>query len=145
MQKAIRKPRRATWFVLVAVLVWTPQVARAEYEPEDFRVRSAQDLVDLCSVKSSEDPVNPSIQFCRGFISGAWQYHLSQANGPKGQPLVCPPEPPPTRDEAIAMFVAWSATHADKLSEPAVDALFRFLVEKYPCPVAAAAKKGASK
>ena len=144
MQTEIRTLHRATWFALATVLALTPQVARAEFEPEDFRIRSAQDLVDLCSVKSS-DPADPSIQFCRGFITGAWQYHLSQANGPKGVRLVCPPEPPPTRDEAIAMFVAWSATHADKLSEPAVDALFRFLVEKYPCPVAAPAKKGASK
>ena len=144
MQKAIQNSRRATWFALVAALALMPQVARAEYEPEDFRIRSAQDLVDLCSVKSS-DPADPAIQFCRGFVSGAWQYHLSEANGPKGVRLVCPPEPPPTRDQAIAMFVAWSATHGDRMSEPAVDALFRFLVEKYPCPVAAPAKKGASK
>lgn len=51
----------------------------------------------------------------------------------------------PTRDDAVAMFVAWSGTHPDRMSEPAVEAFFRFLNEKYPCPEAAAAKKGASK
>lgn len=145
MQKAIRKPRRTTWFSLVAALALTPQAARAEFETEDFRIRSAQDLVDLCSVATSDPLYASAIHFCHGFVSGAWQYHLSEANGPKGHRLVCPPEPPPTRDQAVAMFVAWSATHADKLSEPAVDALFRFLIEKYPCPAAAPAKKGASK
>jgi hypothetical protein len=145
MQKAIRSPRRAVGFALVAMLAMSPLMARAEFETEDFRIRSAQDLVDLCSVKNSDPLYAAAIHFCHGFVSGAWQYHNSSQNGPKGTPLVCPPEPPPTRDQAVAMFVAWSATHASAMSEPAVDALFRFLIEKYPCPVAAPAKKGASK
>ena len=145
MQKAIRTPREATWVALVAVLALTPLAAHAKFETEDFRIRSAQDLVDLCAVATSDPLYASAIHFCHGFVSGAWQYHNSEANGPKGQRLVCPPEPPPTRDEAIAMFVAWSATHADKLGEPAVDTLFRFLIEKYPCQAAAPAKKGASK
>ena len=145
MQKAIRMPNRATWLALAATLALVPQVARAEFETEDFRIRSAQDLIDLCSVKSSDPLYASAIHFCHGFVSGAWQYHQSTEGGPKGQPLVCPPEPPPTRDQAVGMFVAWSATNADKLTEPAVDALFRFLIEKYPGPTAAPAKKGASK
>ena len=145
MQKSIRSPRRAVEFALVAMLVLSPLAVRAEFETEDFRIRSAQDLVDLCAVKSSDPLYASAIHFCHGFISGAWQYHNSSENGPKGAPLVCPPEPPPTRDQAVAMFVAWSATHASAMSEPAVDALFRFLIEKYPCAAAAPAKKGASK
>ena len=43
------------------------------------------------------------------------------------------------------MFVAWSRTHPDRMAEPGVEALFRFLNEKYPCPAAAAATKGGSK
>jgi len=147
MRQTIRTTIRAvscTGLAIALAAALVPSAARAEFEPEDFRIRSAQDLVDLCAVKSS-DPVDPAIQFCRGFVSGAWQYHLSEANGPKGRRLVCPPEPPPTRDQAIAMFVGWSATHADNMSEPAVDALFRFLIEKYPCPAAAPVKKGGSK
>lgn len=145
MHKTLRTQRGATWFALVAVAALLPQVARAEFETEDFRIRSAQDLVDLCAVKTDDPLYASAIHFCHGFVSGAWQYHNSEESGPTGQRLVCPPEPPPTRDQAIAMFVTWSATHTDKLSEPAVDALFRFLIEKYPCPVPAPAKKGASK
>jgi len=145
MQKAIRKPRRATWFALAAVIAWMPQVARAGFETEDFRIRSAQDLVDLCAVATSDPLYASAIHFCHGFVSGAWQYHQSEANGPKGKQLACMPEPPPTRDQAVAMFVTWSATHAEAMTEPAVDALFRFLIDKYPCPAAAPAKKGASK
>ncbi len=145
MQKAIRNPRRATGFALVAMLALMPQGARGAFEAEDFRIRSAQDLVDLCSVATSDPLYASAIHFCHGFVSGAWQYHNSEESGPKGHRLVCPPDPPPTRNDAIAMFVAWSATHGDRMTEPAVDALFRFLIEKYPCPAAAAAKKGASK
>jgi hypothetical protein len=145
MQKAIGRPRRAAWFALAAVLVWMPQAARAEFETEDFRIRSAQDLVDLCAVQTSDPLYASAIHFCHGFALGAWQYHEAQASGPDGHRLVCLPEPPPTRDQAIAMFVAWSATHAAAMTEPAVDALLRFLTGKYPCPAATPAKKGASK
>ena len=122
-----------------------PSAARAEFEKEDFHVRSAQDLVDLCAVKNSDPLYSAAIHFCEGFVTGAWQYHQAQASGPKGTRFVCAPEPPPTRDEAVAMFVTWSGTHADRMTEPAVEALFRFLTEKYPCPAAAPAKKGGSK
>lgn len=145
MQEAARSPRRITWFAIAALLASAPLVASAEFTKDDFHVRSAQDLVDLCSVAPDAGLYSAAIHFCHGFVSGAWQYHQSQANGPKGVRLVCPPDPPPTRDEAVAGFVAWASTHADRMSEPAVDALFRYLIEKHPCPAAAPAKKEGSK
>jgi hypothetical protein len=133
------------WIALAAALAWLPQVAHADFTTEDFHVRSAQDLVDVCSVETDDELYTAAIHFCHGFITGAWQFHQAQANGPEGKRFVCPPEPPPTRDQAVAMFVAWSGTHPDRMAEPAVEAFFRFLAEKYPCPQAAPAKKGASK
>jgi hypothetical protein len=123
-----------------------PGAARAEFTSDDFHIRSAQDLVDVCSVAPNDKLYTAAVHFCEGFVVGAWQYHQAQANGPEGRRLVCPPDPPPTRDQAVAMFVAWSGTHPDRMAEPGVEALFRFLIEKYPCPEAAApAKKGGSK
>jgi hypothetical protein len=105
--------------------------------PDDFYVRNAQDLVDLCTV-SAEDPVkDAAIHFCHGFASGAWQYHVAQANGPQGRRLVCPPDSA-TRHEALAGFVEWSGRHPEHMGEPAVEALFRFLIERWPCPAPAA-------
>jgi hypothetical protein len=140
--------RRSIFEVLAALALAAavvPASARAELTTDDFRIRSAQDLVDVCSVRPDDKLYTAAVHFCEGFVSGAWQYHQAQANGPEGRRLVCPPEPPPTRDQAVAMFVAWSGTHPDRMAEPGVEALFRFLVEKYPCPAAAPAKKGASK
>jgi len=148
MRQTIRTTIRAvscTGLAIALAAAVVPRAACAEFEPEDFRIRSAQDLVDLCAVKSEDPLYSAAIHFCHGFVSGAWQYHQAQANGPKGARLVCPPEPPPTRDEAVAMFIAWSGTHTDRMAEPAVEALFRFLTDKYPCPAAAPVKKGGSK
>jgi hypothetical protein len=105
--------------------------------PEDFYVRNAQDLVDLCTVTEQEPIKAEAIHFCHGFASGAWQYHLAQADGPQGRRLVCPPESA-TRNEALTGFVEWSARHPERMGEPAVEALFRFLIERWPCPAPAA-------
>lgn len=148
MRQTIRTTIRTlscSGLALALAVAVVPSAAHAEFEREDFHVRGAQDLVDLCAVKTSDPLYSAAIHFCEGFVAGAWQYHQAQATGPKGVRLVCPPEPPPTRDEAVALFVAWSGTHADRMAEPAVEALFRFLSEKYPCPAAAPVKKGDSK
>ena len=108
--------------------------AQAGLTEDYFFMRNAQDLVTICS-SPEDDPLNDAADhFCHGFVSGAWQYHQAMAAGPKGVRIVCPSDPPPTRNEAIAGFVAWSAEHPEHMAEPAVEAMFRFLVEKWPCP-----------
>lgn len=120
-----------------------PGIARAA-STEAFYIRSAQDLVDLCTAGESDPLRAAAIHFCHGFASGAWQYHLAQAAGPEGVRLVCPPESA-TRASAIEGFVAWSRQHAEHMGGPAVEALFRYLVETWPCPKPAAATEGGAK
>jgi hypothetical protein len=56
-------------------------------EPDDFRVRTAADLVSLCG--RSDDPnYVPAIHFCHGFGTGAYQYY--QAVTPRRLPRVAP-------------------------------------------------------
>lgn len=133
---------RAPLLCLVGGLL-APALASAALTEADFYVKNTQDLVDLCSAPESDPLQDASIHFCHGFVSGSWQYHEAQANGPKGVRLVCPPTPLPTRNEAVAGFLAWSAANPQYMTEPAVESLFRFLTDKWPC--AAPAKKGASK
>jgi hypothetical protein len=116
-------------------------VARAGTVDEtDFRIRNAQDFVDLCKVSADAQYAAEAIHFCHGFAAGAWQYHEAQAAGPNGHRLVCLPTPSPTRDQALAEFVTWADAHPERMGEPAVEVLFRWLVEKWPCPKAGAAK-----
>ena len=129
--------RLSSGLSIACAVALSPLTAGAVLTEDDFYVRDAQDLVDLCSSPES-DPLNDAaIHFCHGFASGAWQYHQAQASGPEGVRLVCPPDPPPSRDEVVAGFVTWAGTHRQYMTEPAVEALFRYLVERAPCPGAA--------
>jgi len=104
-------------------------------EPGDFEVRTAQDLVELCSAVPPDPNAVEAIHFCHGFGSGAWNYHEAVHTGPEADPdFVCLPDPAPTRTEALAGFVRWAEQNPQHLQEPAVDALFRYLTESYPCP-----------
>lgn len=117
-------------------LALSPGPAGAALDEDSFFIRNAQDLVTVCA-SDEADPLNDAADhFCHGFLVGAWQYHEAQANGPEGVRLVCPQEGQPklTRNEVVDEFVAWSAAHPEHMSEPAVEALFRYLVAKAPCP-----------
>ena len=120
--------------LLALALALPPGIAAAALTEGSFLIRHAQDLVTVCSSPES-DPLNDAADhFCHGFVSGAWQFHEAQANGPKGIRHVCPPNPPPTRNEVVAGFVKWAGAHPEYMAESAVDALFRYLVEIGPCP-----------
>jgi hypothetical protein len=121
-------------FLLAAAIALSPATAGAALTEDDFFIKNAQDLVDVCSSPESDALNDAADHFCHGFVSGAWQYHEAQANGPDGLRLVCPPDPPPTRNEAIVGFVAWAGAHPQYMADPAVEALFRYLIEKSPCP-----------
>jgi hypothetical protein len=129
----MRHALRALAVVGCTIAMVAPVVAGAALTEDDFYIKNAQDLVDLCSAPESDPLEDVATHFCHGFASGAWQYHEAQANGPKGVRLVCPPDPPPTRNEVIAGFVTWAGNHPQHMSEPAVEALFRYLVERAPC------------
>jgi len=133
--------RTAARFLLVAVAATCGSIgARAALTEDNFYIRNAGDLVTLCAVSGDDHLAREAIHFCHGFVSGAWQYYKSVNSGPTGEKLVCAPDPPPTRTQAVALFVTWarSSEHAAYMQEPAVDTLFRFLIETWPCPQPAA-------
>jgi hypothetical protein len=128
--------------VLAAAAISAPAHAGPTVNEDDFRVRTAQDLIDLCGVSASDPNAVAAIHFCHGYVSGAYQYYLSSTNGPDGVKIVCLTDPPPTRNEAVGMFVAWAHEHPEYMQDPAVDTLFRWATSKYPCPPHAAAAQG---
>lgn len=109
-------------------------LASAAVTKEDFQIRNTQDLVDVCAVSQDDPLYAAAIHFCHGFGAGAYQYYLSTVSGPGAKPFVCPPDPPPSRATALQEFVSWAKGHPQYNNEPAVDSMFRFLVEKWPCP-----------
>jgi hypothetical protein len=120
--------------------------APAGLTKEPFTIKTAQNLVDLCGADPADPLYDDAINFCHGYAAGAWQYHQAEAAGPQGHRIVCLPDPPPKRGEAVAQFVTWAGSHPQYMNDPAVEALFRFLAEKWPCPEPAPVeKKGTSK
>src|SRR4051794_18035309 len=72
-----------------------------------FLVRSTRDLVDVCAPAPSDPLATAAVNFCQGFVVGAYQYYTIDAAATNRQ-LVCPPSPLPSRNEAIAQFVTWA-------------------------------------
>ncbi|MGD9763315.1 MAG: Rap1a/Tai family immunity protein [Candidatus Binatia bacterium] len=99
---------------------------------EDFLVTSAQDLIDVCSVPETDPMHERATSFCHGFVTGVVRYHDAMTADPRTD-LFCPPEPQPTRQDVIQKFVAWGKAHPQYAGEQPVDALFKFLVDAYPC------------
>jgi Rap1a immunity proteins len=98
---------------------------------EDFNLNSAQDLADLCDAKPGDELYAEAKQFCYGFLSGVVHFHDALAAGPRFGRIVCP-EGKVTRDDGVAMFVAWAKAHPDEASttNPA-EALVKAAVDKW--------------
>jgi hypothetical protein len=100
---------------------------------ENFRMKTAADLVDLCSTDPASEHYIAAIHFCQGFGIGAYQYYVAQVTEDPSTRFVCVPNPPPTRNEAMAAFVSWATAHPQYMNDAPVDVLFRYLGETYPC------------
>ena len=99
----------------------------------NFQIRTTGDLVRLCETAPSDPTGIAALHFCHGFAVGAYQYHQIATAAEGKRRLVCAPNPPPTRNEAIAAFVAWSKQNPNQMNTPPVEGIFRFLAQRYPC------------
>jgi len=107
---------------------------------EDFIVANTQDVIDICTTPESDPMYVAAVAFCQGYLVGAYQYHTALHSGPKAKPVICLPQPTPTRTQAIDRFITWAKAHPEYANERGVEALTKFLVETYPCAQGTAAK-----
>jgi hypothetical protein len=120
----------AVFLVLVSFVM--PGLARG-VDQADFEVDTTQNLMNLCTAPSSDPLYKEAIHFCHGYLIGAFDYYKAAIEGPGGKRLVCPPNPAPSRNEAITLFLEWAKVHPQYMGDEAVDTEFRFLMEKWPC------------
>jgi hypothetical protein len=118
--------------VLLAVAALAGANAHAASD-ENFANKTTSDYLALCQTAPDQANYVAAVHFCQGFASGAYQYYLALASLQPEERFVCLPTPQPSRDQALAAFVAWTKAHPDHLNDPPVDSLFRFLGETYPC------------
>ena len=118
--------------LLLVFIFLVPGLAGAVTK-EDFVAKTTRNLLNLCTV-SADDPLHrEAIHFCEGYLVGAYHFHIAESAGSGGHRLVCFPKPPPSRDQAISMFVKWARAHPQYMKESPVETEFRFLIEKWPC------------
>jgi hypothetical protein len=106
--------------------------ASASVSAQDhYGLRSAADLARLCATPSSASDHVSAVSFCHGVLAGAYGYFLSAT--PAADRFVCQPDPAPTRSQVASRFVAWLQARPQYNNDGAIDALFRFAAEAYPC------------
>jgi hypothetical protein len=119
---------RITVFCVAALL---SVAAHAASGPDHYRARTAGELARLCGTPTSASDAATAIAFCHGVLAGAYGYFL--ASTPPAERFVCPPDPSPTRTQVANGFVAWMNARPNLADEGAIDALFRYAAETYPC------------
>ena len=119
--------------VAVMALMLSPGIASAAVTDEDFTVKTTRNLLNLCTVSADDPRAKEAIQMCQGYLVGAYDYYVAENSGKDSMRLVCMPNPAPTRNEAVAMFVEWAKANQQYMNDRPVDTEFRFLSAKWPC------------
>jgi len=107
--------------------------AKADVTDEDFVAKKTQNILNLCTASPQDLHYREAIHFCHGYLVGAFHYYQAQTANKQELKLFCPPEPKPTRNDTIAMFISWAKAHPQYLNEAPVETEFRFFSEKWPC------------
>ena len=127
---------RSSFALLLVAAAATLGVAApaAAVTADDFLLRSGTDLVALCSAPAGDPLYTAAIHMCHGFGAGTYQTMQAMTRHEKLKPVVCPPTPPPARNDVVSKFLGWAKANPQRLSEPPVEVLARFLLTEYPCP-----------
>jgi len=118
--------------LLVVIVFLLPGFAGAVTE-KDFQAETTQDLLNLCTASADDPFYHQAVNFCHGYLVGAYQYYEAVSSGPKGIKFVCPPDPVPSRNDSINEFIEWAKAHPQHMGESPVETEFRFLMEKWSC------------
>jgi hypothetical protein len=117
------------YLIVVCVLLMASMAHAAEQR--EFHVKNAGGLVEICSVANGDTQYEKAMAFCHGYLVGSYQYYKATVN--EGDRFICEPNPTPSLDEVMNGFVVWSKKYPQYINDKAVDTLFRYLAENYPC------------
>jgi Rap1a immunity proteins len=115
--------------LFAAGLLALPFSAQAA-EPINLRANTAGELAELCGANPREAGADAKINYCHGFAQGAVDVELRRAGDKKP---FCFPNPAPRRSVTLTEFTNWVRAMPDHRSLNAIDGLFRFLAERFPC------------
>lgn len=119
-------------FSLLMIFLFVPSITLA-VDPVDFQVPTTENLLNLCTASPEDNLYEEAINFCHGYLIGAYHYHEASGRAPNVQQQICVPEPKPSRNDTIRMFVEWAKANPQYNDELPVETEFRFLMESWPC------------
>lgn len=126
------KPKFILHFAVL--LLFLPGLAFAgPVTQKDFEADTTEQLLNICAATPDDPLYIHAINFCHGYLVGAHDYHEAAHSMGKGAKLFCFPDPPPSRNQAVDMFVEWAKAHPQYWQKKPVNTEFRFLSEKFPC------------
>ena len=98
-------------------------------DDDDFQLKSAADLGDLCAATDNV----AAVHMCQGFLVGVHQMHQAIADS-IGHGVYClPTDGSVTRNTAQADFAAWMLANPGKGNMSARDGLLEWAGSTYPC------------
>ena len=117
--------------MMLAILL--PGLANSAVTEEDFKVKTTQNLINLCTALPLDPHYGDAINFCQGYMVGAYHYDIAEHSKNPKDALVCFPDPKPSRNEVLALFIAWTKANPQFMTDMPVETQFRFMSEKWPC------------
>ncbi len=117
----------------VALAPWTAWAQTDGYTLEDYQLRTTADLLDICALDSSDAHYVEARGFCLGYFAGGIDLHDALAVSPEFPRIACAPEGT-TRDDVVAVFVAYAQAHPEHLNERPMDTVFRAVNSQWSCP-----------
>ena len=121
----------ARWVMLASVLAAGP--AFAAVTPAQFPPQTVGDLLALCTAGKDDPMMTAAVNFCGGYVEGAVTVQEAHMAHQRRHRLFCISEPRPSHDQALAAFTTWVHADPTRMNRPALDGLFEFLAETYPC------------
>ena len=116
---------------VLAVSAGFPAVAaltEAQFPPTKVR-----DLIAICAPAQDDPMMTAAVNYCHGYAEAAVVVEEAHERQRQGRKLFCMPNPPPPSGQELANFVAWANAEPSRLDQPAVDGMFLYLAQKYPC------------
>ncbi len=115
--------------------------ASAAVSESQFPPHTVADLIAICAPAKDDPLMTGAVNFCHGYAEGAVvveEAHEAQRGSHK---LFCLPTPRPPRSSELASFISWANERPARLDMPAIDGMFIYLAERYPCPVSVVGKR----
>jgi hypothetical protein len=107
--------------------------ARAAVMESQFPPETVRDLIAICSPAKDDPMMTAAVNYCHGYAEGAVIVESAHGAQRRGRRLFCLPNPPPASGAELSSFVAWANEEPSRLDQPAVDGMFLYLAQKYPC------------